>query len=174
MFGDAQIPSLRHRGGPLAFDTTAATRLLRDASNVTLLKELQADARISRAELARRVGLSAPAVAERLARLTDAGIIIGYSVDLDPAALGYPTTVFVRIRPAPGQLSRVADVISSTPQVVECYRITGEDCFLVKMHVPAVDQLPGVLDQLVIQAGTTTSVVLTTPVPRRPLPLPQE
>src|SRR5213592_4706998 len=124
------------------------------------------------AELARRVGMSAPAVAERVQRLERAGVIAGFRMQLDPAALGMPVTALVRIRPGPGQLPKIAETARNTPQVVECFRITGEDCFLMKIHGPSIGQLEEVLDRFLVFGQTTTSIVVSTPVPPRPLPLP--
>src|SRR5436305_6078687 len=92
-----------------------------DDTNRRLLAELQADARLSLAELGRRVGLSSPAVAERLARLESDEVISGYHAVLNPAALGYPLSAVIRIRPAPRQLQKVADIARATPEVVECH-----------------------------------------------------
>lgn len=143
-----------------------------DAVNVRLLAELQADPRMSMSELARRVGMSAPAVTERVQRLEAAGVIVGYRMDVDPAALGMPVTALVRIRPGPGQLPKVALAARETAQVVECHRITGEDCFLVKVHAPSIGELEEILDRFLVFGQTTTSIVVATPVPPRPLPLP--
>ena len=123
-------------------------------------------------ELGRRVGLSAPAVTERVQRLERSGVIAGYRLELDPAALGFPVSAYVRIRPGPGQLRRIAELAVSIPEVTECYRITGEDCFLIKLHAPAIDQLEEVLDRFLAYGNTTTSILVSTPVPRRPPPLP--
>ena len=114
---------------------------LLDDINRRLLAELHADPRIAMSALARRVKMSAPAVTERVQRLERAGVITGYRLEVDPAALGLPVTAFARIRPAAGQLSKVADLARSLPQITECHRITGEDCFLVKVHASAVEQL---------------------------------
>jgi Lrp/AsnC family transcriptional regulator, leucine-responsive regulatory protein len=151
-----------------------ADRLL-DEVNLRLLAELRDSPRLPMAELGRRVGMSAPAVTERVQRLERAGVIAGYQLDLDPAALGLPVTAFARIRPMPGSLPKVAELAAELPQVTECYRITGEDCFLVKLHAAAIDQLEAVLDRFLAYGTTTTSVVVSTPVPRRPpaLPAPQ-
>jgi Lrp/AsnC family transcriptional regulator, leucine-responsive regulatory protein len=121
--------------------------------------------------LARRVSMSAPAVTERVQRLERAGVITGYRLEVDPAALGLPVTAFARIRPTAGQLSKVAELARTLPQVTECHRITGEDCFLVKVHAPAVDQLETVLDQFLTYGQTISSIVVSTPVPPRPLPV---
>jgi len=140
-----------------------------DRVNLRLLDALGADPRASAAELARRVGMSAPAVRERLARLEEAGVIRGYRLDIDPAALGLPVAAWVRIRPGPGQLSRIAELAERTPQVSECHRISGEDCFLLKVHVPAIEDLEAVLDQFLLHGQTHSSFIVATPVrPRAP------
>jgi Lrp/AsnC family leucine-responsive transcriptional regulator len=146
--------------------------LLRDRRNIRLLCLLLDNPRIGTSELARCVGMSAPAVRERVLRLEDAGVIAGYRLDLDPAALGYPVCAYVRVRPAPGQLPKVADLARRMPQVVECHRVTGEDCFVIKVHLTGLDQLDVVLDQFLAFGQTTTSIVQSTPVPPRGLPLP--
>lgn len=145
-------------------------RLL-DGTNHRLLAELQQDGRLSLAELGRRVGLSAPAVGERLARLEDAGVIAGYRADVDPAAVGYPLAAVVRVRPIPRQLPKVAELARATPEVVECHRITGEDCFFLRVHVRSMAHLEEVLDGFGLYGQTTTSIIQSSPVPRRALPL---
>jgi Lrp/AsnC family leucine-responsive transcriptional regulator len=143
-----------------------------DAINLRLLAELRRDPRLTMAELGRRVGMSSPAVTERVRRLEDAGVIAGYRLDLDPAALGLPLAAFIRIRPDPGQLPRIAELARHIPEVVECHRITGEDCFILKLHFPAMDQLDRILDRFLAYGTTTTSIVQSSPVPLRSLPLP--
>jgi Lrp/AsnC family transcriptional regulator, leucine-responsive regulatory protein len=138
-----------------------------DATNVRILEELVAEPRLSIATLARRIGMSAPAVTERVQRLHDSGVIVGYRLDLNPVALGLNLTAYVRVRPFAGQLARIADLARSMPQVVECHRITGEDCFLLKVHLPAIDQLDTVLDRFLVYGQTTTSIVQSSPVPPR-------
>lgn len=140
---------------------------LLDSTNRGLLAELQRDARLSLAELGRRVGLSAPAVAERLQRLERDGVITGYRAEIDPRALGLTLGAVLRIRPAPRQLSKVAELARATPEVVECHRITGEDCFLMKLHVRDVEHLEEVIDRFVAYGQTTTSIVQSSPVPAR-------
>lgn len=149
-----------------------AQELLRDRRNIELLGLLRDDPRLSTSELARRVGLSAPAVRERILRLEESGIIRGYRLELDPAALGYPVAAFVRVRPAPGQLPRLAELARSMAEIVECHRVTGEDCFVLKVHLRSIDELDKVLDQLLVYGQTTTSIIQSTPVPLRSLPLP--
>lgn len=144
-----------------------------DGTNLRLLDELQRDARLSLAELGRRVGLTAPAVAERLQRLEQQQVIRGYHADVDPEAVGYPLTAVIRIRPAPRQLHKVAELARKTPEVVECQRITGEDCFLIRAHVRSVAHLEEVIDQFVAYGQTTTSIIQSSPVPARGIDLKQ-
>jgi Lrp/AsnC family transcriptional regulator, leucine-responsive regulatory protein len=138
-----------------------------DATNLRLLAELQADARLTLAELGRRVGLSSPAVAGRLARLEADGVIRGYHADVDPRALGYALSAVIRIRPAPRQIGDVARVAQETPEVVQCSRITGDDCFVLRAHVRDVDHLEEVIDRFTVFGQTTTSIVQSSPVPGR-------
>jgi Lrp/AsnC family leucine-responsive transcriptional regulator len=142
---------------------------LLDEVNVRLLDALRDDPRLSMSALARQVGMSAPAVTERVARLERAGVIRGYRLDIDPAAAGLPVAAWVRVRPAPGQLPKLTDLAAKTDAVVECHRITGEDCFLMKVHVPTIDSLGAVLDGFLPYGQTTSSVIVSTPVPPRPV-----
>ena len=163
------MPNNQFQYGQVAYDSEES---LLDGVNLRILAELRDSPRLSMAELARRVGMSAPAVTERVQRLQQAGVIAGYRLDIDPAAVGLPVTAFARIRPMPGSLPKIAQLAAELPQVTECYRITGEDCFLLKLHAPAIDQLEAVLDRFLVYGNTTTSIVVSTPVPRRPPPLP--
>ena len=142
-----------------------------DGTNLRILSELQLDARLSLAELGRRVGLSAPAVAERLGRLERDGVIGGYRTDLDPRALGLQLTAILRIRPAPRELTKVADLSRRTPEVVECHRITGDDCYFMRLHVRDVEHLEEVIDRFVPYGQTTTSIIQSSPVPARGIAL---
>jgi len=142
-----------------------------DGTNIRLLQELQADARVSNAELGRRVGLSAPAVADRLARLEESGAIVAYGAELDPRALGYSLSVVLRIRPAPRELGKVAELARRTHEIVECHRITGDDCYLMRGWVRDVEHLEELIDRFAVYGQTTTSIVQSSPVPRRGVPL---
>jgi Lrp/AsnC family transcriptional regulator, leucine-responsive regulatory protein len=142
-----------------------------DTTDINLLHELEIDARLSLAELGRRVGLSPPAVADRLERLEEAGVITAYRAEIDPRALGYELAVVLRIRPAPRELKKVAELAQRTPEIVECHRITGDDCYLMKAHVRDVVHMEEVIDRFAIYGQTTTSIVQSSPVPRRSLPL---
>jgi Lrp/AsnC family leucine-responsive transcriptional regulator len=147
---------------------------LKDERNVELLRLLRDDPRASISELARQIGMSAPAVRERIQRLEEAGIIRGYRLEIDPRALGYPLAVFIRVRPMPGKLPMIAKLAASLPQVTECHRITGEDCFIMKVYLDSLDNLDVILDQFLAYGQTTTSIAQSTPVPQRHLPLPGE
>lgn len=148
------------------------SHLLEDALNVRILAVLMENPRITVSELARRVGMSAPATRERMDRLQEAGITRGCRLEVDPAALGYPLAAYVRIRPTYGKLPKIIDLAASLPQIVECHRITGEDCFILKVYLESLDKLDVILDQFLAYGQTTTSIVQSTPVPPRYLPLP--
>jgi Lrp/AsnC family leucine-responsive transcriptional regulator len=160
---ERHMPSIRAARPP---DGVADGNL--DETNRGILAALAENPRLSTAELARIVGMSAPAVRERVGRLERSGVIRGYRLDVDPAAIGLPVTAWVRIKPGPGQLPKIADLARDTPQVSECHRISGEDCFLLKVHVPAVEDLEDVLDAFLLFGQTTSSFVVATPVPPRP------
>jgi Lrp/AsnC family leucine-responsive transcriptional regulator len=138
-----------------------------DDVNLLLIAALQEDARLSLAELGRRVGLSAPAVGERLARLEQTGVIRGYHADVDPRALGLDLSVVLRIRPAARMIGKVAELARETPEVTECHRVTGEDCFVMRVHVRDVLHLEELIDRFVLYGQTTTSIVQSSPVPGR-------
>ena len=141
-----------------------------DAIDRQIIGELAQNGRISFAELGRRVSLSSPAVAERVKRLELSGVIAGYRAEIDPRALGYQLTAIVRVKPAVRQLSKIAELAAQIPQIEECLRITGEDCFYMKLHLSAIEELPSVLDQFLLYGETTTSIVNATPVRRRDPP----
>jgi Lrp/AsnC family leucine-responsive transcriptional regulator len=146
--------------------------LLLDQRNVELLRLLRADPRMNVSALSRRIGMSAPAVRERIARLEEAGVIRGYRLEIDPRALGFPITVMVRIRPMPGKLPKIVELAQAIKQISECHRITGEDCFIIKLHLRSLDELDAILDRFLAFGQTTTSLLQSSPVPPRPLPLP--
>jgi Lrp/AsnC family leucine-responsive transcriptional regulator len=142
-----------------------------DAIDRRLVGELQADARLSMAELGRRVGLSAPAVADRVSRLERDGVITGYRAEVDPRRLGFALSTVIRVRPSPGQLANVAELAIHTPEVVECRRVTGDDCYVMTAHVRDVVHLEEVIDRFAVLGATTTAIVQSSPVPRRPVDL---
>lgn len=134
-----------------------------------VLAELDGDPRLSTAELARRVQVSVPTARDRVRRLQESGVILGYRLEVNPAALGLPVAAFVRVRPGPGQLAKIAELARAIPQVSECHRITGEDCFLLKVHATDLSTFEEVLDKFLLYGQTTTSIVQSTTVaPRTP------
>jgi Lrp/AsnC family leucine-responsive transcriptional regulator len=143
-----------------------------DTTDAKILRALAEDARITMADLARKAGLSAPSVTERVRRLEEAGIVTGYAARIDPAALGLPLAAYVRIRPMPGQLKKVAEVLNGLEAIVECDRVTGEDCFIARAHVRSMQDLERVIDQIIPFAMTNTSIIQSSPVKRRLPPLP--
>jgi Lrp/AsnC family leucine-responsive transcriptional regulator len=100
-------------------------------------------------------------------------VITGYRAELEPGALGYPISAVVRIRPSPGQLQRIPEIARATQEVAECHRITGEDCYLLRLHLRSIHELEEILDRFTPHGLTTTSIVHSTPVPRRGPPLHQ-
>jgi Lrp/AsnC family leucine-responsive transcriptional regulator len=145
--------------------------LLGDKTNLELLGALCERPRITTSELARVVGMSAPAVRERVQRMEDSGLLRGCRLDLDPALLGYPVAAIIRIKPNPGQLAAIIELARATPRVVECHRITGEDCFLLRAHLESISVLDSLLDPFLAFGQTTTSIIQSTPVALRLLPL---
>lgn len=138
-----------------------------DDTSWAILEALQENARLSYAELGKKVGLSAPAVAERVRRLEESGAIRGYHAVLDRPAVGLPITVFIQLGMAHLRSKEVIAAVRSMPEVMACYNITGKDCFLIEASVTSMDQLAGLTGQLSQYGQTTTSVVLSTPVKRR-------
>lgn len=149
--------------------STRAFELL-DELDRRIVAELRASPRLRIAEIGRRVGLSAPAVAERLRRLEDSGTL-RYRAEVDPRALGYGLCAIVRISPVGGGLRLIPGIARDVPEVTECYRITGEDCYFIKLYLRSIDDLEPVLDLFTPHGRTTTSIVQSAPVPPRPLPL---
>jgi Lrp/AsnC family leucine-responsive transcriptional regulator len=141
-----------------------------DGTDRKIIGELAADGRVSFAELGRRVSLSSPAVAERVQRLERSGVITGYRAEIDPRRLGYQLTAIVRIKPAPGQLARIPELAGAIPEIGECHRITGEDCFYLKVFLRSIDELGSLLDRFLVYGETTTSLINASPIPRRDPP----
>lgn len=132
-----------------------------------ILKELQEDARISYAELGRRVGLTTPAVIERVRKLEDARIITGYRAEIDTAKIGLPITAFIRMSISGVDYSHIIEVAQEANEVLECHRGTGGDSFIMKVAVSDVSHLQLLIDKLTPYGITTTSIVLSSPVKNR-------
>lgn len=142
-----------------------------DEKDQQLINALMEDSRRSLKALAQISGLSSPSVAERLRKLEERGVLKGYGVEVDPRAFGYQLQAIVRIRPLPGQLHEVERQIQATPQFTECDKVTGEDCFIARLHVRSMEQLDEILDQINVHAMTNTAIVKKTTVKRRLPPM---
>lgn len=139
-----------------------------DETGWLLLQELQQNARLSYSELGQRVGLSSPAVADRIRKMEEAGIIAGYRAEVNMASLGLPVMAIIRLGSVAGQsCTRVAAHVIEIPEVLECYRVTGSDSVVIKVVASSVDHLERVIDQLSSHGLPTTSIVLSRPMTRR-------
>jgi Lrp/AsnC family transcriptional regulator, leucine-responsive regulatory protein len=118
-------------------------------------------------ELATQIGLSSPSITERVLKLQDAGAIQGYTVSVTPKVFGLGISAHLRMHAIPGQLSRLAQMLVDTPEIVEADRVTGQDCFLAKVVVRDLDQLEMVVDRFAQFASTDTAIIQSSPVPRR-------
>lgn len=136
-----------------------------------IVEILVGDARISLKELAQRVNLSSPSASERLRRLEERGVIRAFTVDVDPRALGYTLQAIVRIRPLPGKLHMVRQLIEEIPEFSECDKVTGDDCFIGRLHLRSIEQLDEILDKIADKAETSSAIVKSQPVRRRLPPI---
>lgn len=137
-----------------------------DAVDSKILDILQADARTSMAEIGRRIHMSQPAVAERVRRMEDAGVIAGYHARINPAALGYGITAFIRVSRR-SQETPVEVIAAQVPQIVECHSITGDDCSIVKVVAASVAELEKVIVELTRCGVTSTSLILSSSIERK-------
>ncbi len=140
-----------------------------DATDRAIIDELQRDGRMSTAQLARAINLSASATGDRVRRLTEGGIITGFSATVDPEALGYPVAAFVRLAYPSGNYRPFHDLVDATPEIVEAHHVTGVDCFMIKVHARSMADLERIAGRLATLGGITTSVVYSSPVPSRHL-----
>ena len=148
-------------------DPSFRNEKLLDQIGWKLLHELQLNGRLSYAELGRRVGLTTPAVVERVRRMEEAGIILGYHADIDPMKIGMPITAFIRMSVVGDVFTKITSVVKNSPEVVECHRGTGADSFIMKVNVRSVEHLEALIDRLTPWGTTSTSIVLSSPVERR-------
>jgi len=146
----------------MAFDTSVL-----DKTGWHILEELQHNGRLSFAELGRRVGLTLPAVAERVRKMQDAGIITGFHARVDPAKIGLPIAAFICISVVGDVFARVAKAVREMPEVLECHRGTGADSFTLRVAVESVQHLESLIDRLTPFGTTSTSIVLSTLVKHR-------
>lgn len=133
-----------------------------DPTDIAILEILQDDGRISVSELGRKVGLSQPATSERLKRLEDRGIVAGYRAVIDPAALGLGMMAMIRLKTTHEHIKPCLKQFADMPQVIEVLRLTGEDCFILKVIVPSPADLETIVDTIARFGPVTTSIVLRT------------
>jgi Lrp/AsnC family leucine-responsive transcriptional regulator len=161
------FPTHRRRSDAIFGLVPSNPRPSLDATDHSILDHLQRDGRISVADLARAIALSASATADRLRRLTDTGVITGYSVTLDPEALGYAITAFVRLAYPSGNYKPFHDLLDVTPEVIEAHHTTGDDCFVLKVLARSMRDLERITGKLATLGTITTSVVYSSPLPHR-------
>jgi Lrp/AsnC family leucine-responsive transcriptional regulator len=142
-----------------------------DKVDQQILRSLAANARISLKVLAGKVGLAAPSTSDRLRRLEERGQIMGYTINVDLQRLGYGVVAMVRINPQPGKLRMVERLIMANSAVIECDKVTGEDCFFMRLCLKSLDELDPVLEQFHDHAQTITCIVKSQPIRRRLPPL---
>ncbi|MFB2555643.1 Lrp/AsnC family transcriptional regulator [Herbiconiux liangxiaofengii] len=138
-----------------------------DATDHAIIHHLQQDGRTSVAQLARLINLSASATAERVRRLADSGVITGYSITVDPEALGYTVTAFVRLAYPSGDYAPFHSLVAGMPEIIEAHHVTGADCFIIKVLARSMRDLERITGRLATLGGITTSVVYSSPVPSR-------
>jgi Lrp/AsnC family leucine-responsive transcriptional regulator len=136
-----------------------------DEIDCAILAELQANARVPFAELGRRVGLSTPAAIERVRRLEERRVIVGYRTLVDPAKVGLPVRAFVKVTVAGDKLAKFSSLVRTLPEVLECHRVTGAESFMVQIAVRDVAHMEEVIDSMMPYVATNTSMVLASPVP---------
>jgi Lrp/AsnC family leucine-responsive transcriptional regulator len=142
-----------------------------DQYNKKILVELQKNARISYTELGNKIGLSGPAVKERVSKMEEQGIIKGYNVKLDLSKLGYSLTAIINFKMNPGNIQRFINKLKCMPEVIECNRITGGDNMIVKVALKETYELEKLINAFIEYGVPTTSIVLSTPIEDRILKL---
>lgn len=158
-----QIPLKRKNNRPQTFAPL-------DAIDCRILEALQKDARLRVTDISRLVGLSTPAVTDRVRRLEETGVL-SYRAEINPRALGYAVSAIVRVSPQSRKLHVIPNIARDVPEVTECYRITGEDCYFMRVYLRSIDDLEDILDRFTPYGRTTTSIVHSAPVPPRALPI---
>ncbi|MFE3329711.1 Lrp/AsnC family transcriptional regulator [Streptomyces sp. NPDC059176] len=138
-----------------------------DATDWRILEALQRQGRASFTELARTVAMSPSAVTERVRRLEEAGVISGYTAVVEPERLGLPILAFVRLRYPNGNYKPFHDLLDATPEILEAHHVTGDDCFVLKVAARSMSHLEEVSGKIGTLGSVTTSVVYSSPLPRR-------
>ena len=143
------------------------TEKLLDSVGWDILCALQADARLSYAEIGRQVGLSAPAVMERVRRMEDAGIITGYHARVDVTRLGLSVMAIIRVRYPGERYKQIHRLVQDCTEVLECHHVTGDDCLIIKVAAESMRHLESLIGRFGAYGQTTTSVVMSSPVTQR-------
>jgi Lrp/AsnC family leucine-responsive transcriptional regulator len=138
-----------------------------DATDKAILKLLASNARRSLKELARSIQLSSPSTSERLHRLEERGVIRAYTIDVNPIALGHSVQAIVRIRPLPGRVHAAQQLVAARAEVVECDKVTGDDCFVARIFATSMDHLDEIVDSIATESTTSTAIVKTQLIQRR-------
>ncbi len=138
-----------------------------DSVNWNILRELQGNARATYAEIGKIVGLTAPAVAQRIQKMEDEGVITGYRISLDLEKVGLPITAIIQMGQIKCETETVLKAIEALPEIIECHTTTGNTCLFLKAAVPSVKHLQRLIEVLSVYGYTTTSVILTTPIPQK-------
>jgi Lrp/AsnC family leucine-responsive transcriptional regulator len=145
-----------------------------DLIDCSILGALQQDARITMAELGRRVGLSTPAVIERVRKLEEARVILGYHAEIAPQQVGLPLHAFIKVTVSGEQLSRFAEIVRKVPEVRQCHRVTGAESYLVQVAARDIGHLEQIIDSLAPYTATQTSLVLASVIGWNPVIPPEE
>ncbi|MET9494331.1 Lrp/AsnC family transcriptional regulator [Streptomyces sp. NPDC006552] len=153
----------------MTVDSTPAPGYVPDATDWRILEVLQREGRTGYAELARAVSMSASAVTERVRRLEEAGVIAGYTAVVVPERLGLPILAYVRLRYPNGNYKPFHDLVEATPEMLEAHHVTGDDCFVIKVAARSMSHLEEVAGKIGTLGSVTTSVVYSSPLPRRAL-----
>lgn len=138
-----------------------------DKLNWVILETLQEHARISLTEISKKISLSPPSVAERIQKMEDAGIISGYTAQLNMENIGYALGVFISIKIRFGQVEKFQEFILTVPEICECHKLTGHDCMLMKAYVKDPKHLEQLNDSLSQYGELTTSLILKTILEKR-------
>lgn len=142
-----------------------------DKIDCLILEQLQANARVSFAELGRRVGLSTPAVIERVRQLEEREVILGYRAQVDHAKVGLPVNGFIKVTLAGDKLFNFGGICQKVPEILECHRVTGAESYIVRFAAEDLGHMEKVIDSLMPYVSTITSLIIASPVrPRGAVP----